>query len=221
MSKQLVILIAPPGAGKGTQANLIAEKFGLKHLETSEIIEDKFKNSDPNDEVINKEKAVRLAGGLMSPPLIMEWLMKGVQDYASKDRSLVLSGSPRTLYEVKNEMPEFEKIFGRENIKIFYITLSEKESIERNSNRRVCQANRHPIPDFQQFSNITVCPQDGSPLVHRDLDKPEIIKERFDTFWRETKPVLDYFNSNQYKVIEINGEQPIEKVFDDIIKNFR
>jgi len=214
----LVILISPPGGGKGTQAELLAKKLGLIHLETSKIIEDKFAEADPNDEIIKKEKEKRLAGELMEPKIIYNWLMESVGNLAAEGKSLILSGSPRTEFEVEKEMPEFDKIFGRENIKIFYVTLSEGESIKRNSFRRMCQANRHPIPNFPEYKDITTCPQDGSPLIIRGDDNPETVKERYSVFLRETTPVLEYFKKYDYPVIEINGEQPIEKVFEDILK---
>jgi adenylate kinase len=213
---RLIIIIAPPGAGKGTQSNLIADKFGLYHLETSRIIEKKIAEADPNDEIINQEKKIRSTGGLMTPEIIYSWLMEEVRKQAAEGKGLILSGSPRTEYEVINEMPEFERLFGRDNIKIFYLSLSLEESINRNSKRRICQANRHPIPNFPEFSHLIVCPQDGSPLITRDIDKADVIATRYQAFKDDTSLVLDYFEKNGYSIFQINGEQPIEKVFTDI-----
>jgi len=113
-----------------------------------------------------------------------------------------------------------EEVYGKENITVLNIELSEAESVKRNGGRRICQANRHPIPNFPEFTNLTTCPQDGSPLVTRDLDKPEIIRERYQVYWRDTAPVLDYLREHGYQINVINGEQPIEAVFDNIMKNF-
>ncbi len=220
MTKQIIIFIAPPGAGKGTQANLLAEKFGFTHIETSKIIEAKLKDADPNDPIMIEEKRKWLSGELNTPAIIKDWLLEKVRELAAENKGVVLSASPRTLYEVKVEMPEFEKLYSRDNIKIFYITLSEEESMKRNSGRRICEKNRHPIPNFPEYQNLTTCPQDGSPLVTRALDKPEVIRERYGVYKAETEPVLDYLKKDDYKVIEINGEQPIEKVFSDIMGHF-
>lgn len=197
---------------------MIAEKLGLFYLETSKIIEKKFAEADPDDEIIKREKEKRLAGELMKPELIYNWLMESVRELTADDKGLILSGSPRTEFEVEKEMPEFDQIFGRRNIRIFYITLSEQESIKRNSFRRMCRASRHPIPNFPEYKDMVACPQDGSPLIVRDDDNPQVIKERYSVFLKETAPVLEYFKNHNYPVIEINGEQPIEKVFADIIK---
>ena len=113
-------------------------------------------------------------------------------------------------------MAALEESFGKDNILVFNIVLSEAESIKRNGGRRICQAQRHPIPNFPEYANRTACPQDGSPLLTRDLDKPEIIKERYQVYLRDTAPVLEYLQQHGYAINEINGEQPIEKVFTDI-----
>jgi len=220
MDKQIVIFIAPPGAGKGTQADLLAEKFGFIHIETSKIIEEKLKNADSSDPVTQEEKRKWLEGELNDPHKVARWILDRTEGLAGRGESLVFSASPRALFEVEVELPEFEKLYGRENIKIFYITLSEEESVKRNSNRRICEKNRHPIPNFPEYKNLTTCPQDGSPLITRALDTPEVIRERYRVYKAETELVLDYFREKGYKVIEINGEQPIEKVFEDILKNF-
>ena len=225
MNKQIVIFIAPPGAGKGTQADLLAEKFDFAHVETSKLGEAKIKD----EELVKKDPETAEAkrnfesGKLFPPPWTMKLVMEKVNELAAEDKSVIFSGSPRTLYEVEHELPEFEKLYRRDDIKIFYITLGEEESVKRNSERRICEKNRHPIPRPEydpKFKGITVCPQDGSPIITRTLDKPEIIRERYRVFLRDTTPVLDYFKEKDYKVIEINGEQPIEKVFNDIMEHF-
>jgi len=220
MAKRLVILIAPPGAGKGTQAELLAKKFGLFHLETSKIIKKIFADADSKDTEISEAKKVYLAGGLVEPKLVAKWFTDEAIKLIHDGLSLVLSGSPRTLYEAEFDMPILEKLFGKENIKIFNIVLSETESVKRNSGRRVCEARGHSIPNFPEFQNTAKCPEDGSPIIKREDDNPKVIKRRYEVYLKETEPVLDYFKKNNFSVIEINGEQSIEKVFEDICRHF-
>lgn len=221
MLKQVVIFIAPPGAGKGTQAELIAKRFGFKHIETSKLGEQKI--NDPklvkNDPEVAEAKKKYDSGELFPPSWVVKLMMEKIRELAAAGSGVVFSGSPRTLYEAKNEMPELEKLYGRENIKIFNITLSENESIKRNSSRRICQLNRHPIPGFPNYQDFITCPEDGSPIITRELDKPVIIKERYRVFLRDTNPVLDYLKKNGYDVMTIKGEQPIGKVQEDILKH--
>ena len=221
MVPKVIIFIAPPGAGKGTQAELIAKKFGLEHIETSKLGEAKINDSElvKNDPEVAEAKKKYDSGELFPPPWTAKLVIEKFRELAAAGFGAVFSGSPRTLYEAKNEMPELEKLYGRENIKIFNITISEKESIKRNSSRRICQLNRHPIPGFPHYQDLTTCPEDGSPIITRTLDKPETIKERYRVYMAETKPVLDYLRLCGYNVTTIKGEQPIGRVEEDILKN--
>src|SRR3989338_6630231 len=161
--KWAVFLIGPPGSGKGTQADLLAERFGLVHIQTSKLGEAKINDS----ELIKNDPEV--AGG--------------------------------------------KKIKKVEKKKI-----KKEKYIIRNSSRRVCKASGHPIPNFEKFKNILVCPQDGSEIITRGLDTPETIKTRNEVYHRRTEPIFNFLEKSGYKVIEINGEQSIENVFKDILQ---
>ncbi len=219
--KQVVVFIAPPGAGKGTQADRLAEKFGFFHLESSKVIEDKFSAARSDDLVIQQEIKNNRAGILNDPALVSEWMKERIKQLADQDTSIVFSGSPRTLFEAEHLVPFIEGLYGKEQIKIFTINITDEESIRRNSARRMCKANRHPIPNLPEFQNITVCPQDGSELIHREDDQPERIKVRHQEFKKRTAPVLEYLKQHDYHIIEINGEQGIDNVTHDILQNFK
>lgn len=215
-----IIFIGPIGSGKGTQADILAEKFNLTHLETSKMLEFAFKNADSSDEKLAEEKKKWETGLLNDPEWVTQFVLREITELAKQGKGVILSASPRTLFEAEKELPELEKLFGKENILIFHIGLSEAESIKRNSGRRICEKNRHPIPNFPEFQNLTACPQDGSRLVTRALDKPDIIKVRYQEYMNRTHPILGYLQEHGYKIIRINGEQPIEKVASDILANF-
>lgn len=218
--KWAVILIGPPGSGKGTQADLLSDKFGLVHLESSKIIEEKFKNADPNDQVMNEQKRIWQSGELNDPKMVTEWLVEAMTDVYNEGNGLILSASPRTLFEAEAEIPVLEDLYGKENVKIFNIDLSRDESFNRNSNRRICEKNRHPIPNLPEFKDLTVCPRDGSKLIHRNhLDDPETVKLRYNVYLKRTEPILGFLKSRGCKFIKINGEQTIEKVFQNILDN--
>lgn len=215
--KWVVILIGPPGSGKGTQAEMLAEKFGLFHFETSKIIENAINKADPDDKEFLAAKEAWNSGKLVDPKLIVRLTLNKIKNLAEKNNGIVLSGSPRTLHEVKKEIPTLEDLYGRDNIKVINIKLSENESIKRNSFRRICKSNRHPIPNFSEYENIKVCPKDGSEIITRALDNPEVIRIRYKTYLEETEPVINFFREKGYKITEVNGEQPIDRVFEDII----
>jgi|SRR3989344_3209673 len=217
---KLVIFVGPIGSGKGTQAEVIAKKFGLIHIETSKLLEEKFNTADSSDKKMAEQKALWHMGILNDPSWVTEVLLDEVKKFADEDKGMALSSSPRTLFEAEKEIPVFEEIYGRENIFVFNITLSEAESVKRNSGRRICEKNRHPIPNFPEFKDLKTCPEDGSKLITRALDNPETIKIRFKEYLNRTEPILNYLNDRGYNILKINGEQPIEKVSEDILKNF-
>ncbi len=214
--KQIVILIGPPGSGKGSQADLLAEDFGFFHLETSKIIEEKFKNAPDGDPVITQAKEAFRTGKLVDSQLVTQWVTEYIKSMPER-QSIVFSGSFRATFEAEAEIPLCEELYGKENIHVMNIEISEAESIKRNSKRRICKANRHPIPNFPEFEGLAVCPKDGSEIETRILDNPETIKVRYATYLEETKPVLEWFIQHGYPIIKINGEQPIRKVHVDIL----
>lgn len=221
IKKWTVILIGPPGSGKGTQADLLAEKFGLFHLESSQVIENKFKNANSNDKILAREKEIWKAGELTNPELVREWMLEEIKSLYNKGIGIVLSGSPRTMFEAEGELPVFEELYGKDNIKPVHLNLSKEESIKRNSSRRICEANRHTIPDFPIFKDVKTCPKDGSPLLKRELDTPGTIAVRYEVYLRRTQPILSFLQERGYHLIEIEGEQEIDRVFEDILKGLK
>ena len=215
--KWIVIIIGPPGAGKGTQAEMLADDFALFNFETSKVIEEKIKTGDANDPTIKQEKDNFESGKLVTPEVVVGWISEKIRGLASGGVGIVFSGSPRTVYEGEKEMPIFDELYGRENVKVFNLDIGESESVERNSHRHICKANRHPIPNLPEFKDMKICPKDGSELELRSIDNPETIKIRYQTYLEETKPVVDLLDNMGYKVIRVGGNQTIKSVHDEIM----
>mgnify|MGYP001589188611 FL=1 len=219
--KSVVILIGPPGSGKGTQAEFLSEKFNLFHLETSKLGEAKINAPElvKKDPETAEAKRQYDMGQLFPPPWTTKMVAEKIVELSGKNIGIVFSGSPRTLYEAENELPVLEKSYGKENIKVINISLSEEESVKRNTFRRICKANRHPIPNFPEFEDVKICPKDGSELITRTvLDAiPEKIRFRYQVYKERTEPVLAFLREKDYNIIEINGEQSIENVQKDIL----
>lgn len=224
--KQVVIIMGPPGSGKGTQAHLLERKFDFFHLETSEIIEKKLRNIKKGDFVkigkkkyfLFEEKKKREKGELMSPPLVTFWVKEKIKELFKEGKSIVTSGSPRTLYEGEKLLPLLKKLYGKENIKVIFIKLSLKESIWRNSHRRTCELLRHPILYTKETKNLKHCPIDGSKLLRRKDDTPETIKIRWREYEERTLPLLGLFKKEKIKIKKVNGEQTVVKLHQDILK---
>ena len=221
-NKQVVILIGPPGAGKGTQGELLAEKLGLYYFETSKILEQSFKEHEKGEFLLSEgekylfenEEKLWKEGVLCSPPFVTQLVKEKIKDLSNKGESLLLSGSPRTLHEGENIMPFLEELYEKENIKIILLEITPEETIFRNTNRRICELMRHPMLYTEETKNLTLCPLDGSKLMKRKgLDDPDVIPKRLEQFKERTMPLIELFTKMNFEVKKVNGEGTVVEVF--------
>lgn len=213
-----IIIYGPPGAGKGTQADLVARHFGYIHFDTGKYLESVVYNKDyKNDPIIQNERVAFETGKLMTPSWVLEVVKAQAKRIAKANIGIVFSGSPRTLYEAKKLVPTLEKLYGRENILFFLINVTPADSIKRNSNRLLCS-----ICGTQLIHNdkscLTACPFCGGSFIRRTLDKPEIIKKRIIEYNLRTKPIFEEVRSKGYNIFKINGKLLPNKVFENIRK---
>ena len=223
--------MGPPGSGKGTQAELVSDKPNLYYFETSRVIEENVMRAKKEDFATVGGKRYSLAKerqywktGIINPPEVVAfWVINKIKELFKEGLGVVLAGSPRTLYEGKKVMPFLKKLYGAENIKIVLLEISPEETLFRNSHRRICQFMRHPVLSTRkEFLRLNSCPLDGSKLMRRKgLDDPETIKVRLSEYKERTHPLIKYFKEQGLAVKKINGEQPVEKVYSDIIKALR
>ncbi|KKS91241.1 MAG: Adenylate kinase [Parcubacteria group bacterium GW2011_GWF2_43_11] len=222
----VVIILGQPGSGKGTQAELVADKFNLYSLETSKLIETKVMNAkegeyaevDGQKYYFSHEKELWTQGILCSPPFV-SWLVKTkIEELAKEGRGVVMSGSPRTLIEGQNLIPLLKNLYGAENIRVILLELTAEQTIWRNSHRRICELMRHPILFSKETENLTKCPLDGSNLLRREgLDDPETIKVRLKEYAERTFPLVDFLKKQNLPVINVNGEQSVGDVYRDVL----
>jgi len=227
MAKQVVILFGAPGAGKGTQAEFLADKLGLHHFESSKVLEDCFKKEKPEkifeadgQKFKVSDEIKRWQTGLLnSPPFVVSLFVEKIRDLATGGESIVFSGSPRTVYEAEKEIPLFIELFGKENIKVIVLELSAEASIFRNSHRRICELMRHNIIFSKETEKLTKCPLDGSDLVARKgLDDVETIKKRLEVFKRETLPVIGIAEKLGLKPQKVNADQAVVGVHKAVLE---
>ena len=226
-SKPIVIIIGPPGSGKGTQAILLADKLGIYYFETSKVIEGKVMEAKPGDyQIIQGRKYSLLqekknweAGKLCSPPLVTYWVKEEIKELAAQGKGIVFAGSPRTLYEAREIIPLLEKLYKKENIRVIQFTLSAKNSIWRNSHRRICELMRHPILYNKETQHLKNCPLDGSRLIKRgSLDDFQTIKVRLREYKKRTLPMMDYFQERGLPIYKLSAAPSPSVIFYRILK---
>lgn len=222
--KQAIIIMGNPGSGKSTQASLIAEKLQLRHINTGRILEHTVHNPKlQKDRLIQKEKQLFDKGFLLDPPFALSVITKATQDAAEQGDGVVFSGSPRTLYEALGEknvpglIQTLLELYGKNNIFVFHINVSEKEAFIRNSQRLVCSSCDTPVLIKMFTQKPKGCPLCGGKLYKRTLDDKDVIKKRFQEYRERTEPVLKSFKEKKIAVNEIDGTKLPFKVFQSII----
>ena len=207
-----IIMLGAPGAGKGTQAQRIAEKYGIPHISTGDIFRANIKNGT---ELGKKAKAFMDQGLLVPDELTVDLVMDRIKQ-DDCENGFVLDGFPRTIPQAEALTAALEKI----NEKMDYaidVDVPDENIVNRMSGRRACLncgATYHIVSIPTKVEGI--CDRCGQPVVLRDDDKPETVQKRLTVYHEQTQPLIDYYKK-QSILKTVDGTQPMEKVFADIV----
>jgi|Deesub1362B_J571_1020462.scaffolds.fasta_scaffold00491_15 adenylate kinase len=210
-----IILLGPPGAGKGTQAELLSKKLSIPKISTGDLLRDEVEKKT-NLGIKVKKKIEK--GELVDDELVFDILKKRIEKNDCK-RGYILDGFPRNI----NQAEKFYKLFNNDQELVIEISLSENELVRRLTSRRICKncgASYNLLFFRPKIKNK--CDECGGDLVRRDDDREDVIKKRFKVYEDETKPLINYYykKGNYFK---INGEADISEIFKRIyaiIKNY-
>ncbi len=206
-----LILLGPPGAGKGTQASKIVETYKLPHISTGDIFRENIKN---NTELGKKAKEYMNKGELVPDSLVVEL----VEDRLSKDdvkNGFMLDGFPRTIAQAE----ALDEVLLKNNSNLDYvinIDVDKKVLVERAVGRRICKncaATFHVT--FNPPKEDGICDECGEKLFQRPDDTEETVANRIDVYIKETEPLVEYYKKSD-KIVTVDGLQSIDKVFEDI-----
>ena len=208
-----IIMLGAPGAGKGTQAKMIAEKCGIPHISTGDIFRANIKNGT---ELGAKAKEYMDKGLLVPDELVCDLVVDIIQQ-ADCEKGYILDGFPRTIPQAE----ALENALNAIEQKLDYaidIDVPDENIINRMSGRRACVgcgATYHVV--FNPTKVEGKCDVCGESLILRDDDKPETVKKRLDVYHTQTQPLIDFYTERKV-LVEVDGTQSMDKVFDDIMK---
>lgn len=209
----ILILLGPPGAGKGTQAALVSQQAGVAHVATGDLFRENIRNQT---ELGKQAKAYVDRGELVPDQLTVRMLLDRL-DRPDTQKGVLLDGFPRTVDQAK-ALDDALKGRGQAVDKVLYINVGEEEVIARLGGRwtcRQCGAVYHQV--FSPPKTPGRCDQCGGELYQRDDDKPETVRNRLSVYNQQTAPLVDYYRQAG-KLLEVNGEQDAEAVGKDLLK---
>ena len=208
-----IVMLGAPGAGKGTQAKMIAEKYSIPHISTGDIFRANIKNGT---ELGKKAKSFIDKGQLVPDELTLDLIMDRFKEDDCKN-GYVLDGFPRTIPQAE-ALDEALKANGEKVDFAIDIDVPDENIVRRMGGRRACVncgATYHIV--YSPTKVEGKCDKCGEELIVRDDDKPETVKKRLSVYHDQTQPLIDYYK-NEGILAEVDGTKDMEEVFQDIVK---
>jgi adenylate kinase len=211
MSELDLILFGPPGAGKGTQAERLRSDFQLPFISTGEMLRANVKEGT---ELGRRAQEYMDAGELVPDELIVAMVADRLQQDDAQD-GFILDGFPRTIEQAEALEKQLADL-GRRVTAALLVDVPDDEVVRRLAGRRVCVKGGHNYHvEFDPPKRDGVCDQDGSRLIQRDDDKPDVIRNRLRVYHEKTAPLIDYYDE-QGLMRRIDGTRPPAEVHDHI-----
>jgi adenylate kinase len=189
VSELNLVLLGPPGAGKGTQAERLVEDFGLPYYSTGIILREAVANGSK----LGKQAKEYMDAGELVPDELINNVIAERLDSGDADHGFLLDGFPRTIGQAEM-LEETLRGRGRELTGVLLIDAPDEDVVQRLSGRRTCAKGGHVYHlDFDPPKNDEVCDQDGSRLIQRDDDKPETVRRRLSVYHEQTEPLIEWY----------------------------
>lgn len=207
-----IIMLGAPGAGKGTQAKKIAEKYSIPHISTGDIFRANIKEGT---ELGKKAKEYMDKGALVPDELVCDLVVDRISQEDAKN-GYVLDGFPRTIPQAEALDAALTKIGEKVDYAID-VDVPDDNIINRMSGRRACVAcgGTYHI-EFNPTKAEGVCDACGGQLILRDDDQPETVKKRLKVYHEQTQPLIEYYTKKDI-LKSVDGTQDMSKVFDSIV----
>ena len=203
-----LIILGPPGAGKGTQAAFIASEQNIPHISTGDMLREAIKNGT---ELGLQAKAVMDAGNLVSDELIIELVKERISQDDCKN-GFLFDGFPRTIPQAEALQENNIEING-----VIELVIADEEIIKRMSGRRIHLASgRTYHVDFNPPKKSGLDDETGEELIIRKDDEPETVKDRLKVYWAQTQPLIEYYsnfkNASDFNYLTVDGTLTVEEI---------
>ena len=207
-----IVLLGPPGVGKGTQAKILSERSGLAHISSGDLFRENLKNQTE----LGQLAQTYMTKGELVPDDVTIAMIRERLARPDCELGAILDGFPRTPGQADALEKMLHEIGGHVHC-VPFIAAEEDVLVERLSSRWTCRANGHIFnAKFNPPKEAGKCDIDGSELYQRDDDKAETVKRRIDVYLEQTSPLINYYREHD-KLVEIDGKQSIEQVTKDLL----
>jgi adenylate kinase len=207
-----IVLLGPPGAGKGTQAEILAKKTSLAHVSSGDLFRENLKNQTE----LGKLAQSYMHKGELVPDDVTIAMIRERISRPDCEAGAILDGFPRTPTQA-NALEKMLAEFKSEVNAVPYITAPESVLVERTGGRWTCRAHGHIYHEkFNPPKQAGVCDVDGSEVYQRDDDKVETVTKRIRVYLEQTMPLVDYYRKVG-KLFEIDGTQAMEQVTKELL----
>lgn len=207
-----IVLLGPPGVGKGTQAKILSEKTGLAHISSGDLFREHLKKQTE----LGKLAQTYMTKGELVPDDVTIAMIRERLSRPDGKAGAILDGFPRTPAQAEALDKMLQDFNGHVDV-VPFITAADDVLVERLGSRWTCRAEGHIFNEkTKPPKNDKVCDFDGSDLYQRDDDRAETVKHRIEVYYQQTSPLISYYRDHG-KLVEVDGTQSINQVTEHLL----